>query len=199
MQGTEKKLRLSGRLPVFLLAFASLFISACERNAAELGQLRAENQALKIEIENLKREVDGGKSPEESTTPVLDLTIDELWTQRFEDSRFRAKQRLDGKTIRLTATVERVDEQSISLTGRTARVGSINVLAKLNPAYARRIHEQLANVERGQEVTMQGSFQFDKMWLEDATFVERSSGKEKVPNPISPTATPADGGPAPAK
>ncbi len=111
------------------------------------------------------------------TTPELDLTINELWTQRSEDNRYRAKQRLDAKLMRVTGSVEDISERSCSITGARSPIGPVNLTVNLSDSYAIKIQAGLVFVERGTQVSAQGRFSFDKMSLSDAVFVDRSTGR----------------------
>jgi hypothetical protein len=107
----------------------------------------------------------------------LDLSIAELWTQRFEDNQFRAKQRLDRKQIRVTGMIESVFERSVTIFGTGTRFGSVSILVQLDENYAGQIAEGLAALQKGATITVQGRFVYDKMWLQDAAIVERQTGK----------------------
>jgi len=47
----------------------------------------------------------------------------------------------------------------------------------LKEDYAARVSAQLASLEVGSNVTVQGTFQFDRIWLNDAVFVDERSGE----------------------
>ena len=136
---------------------------------------------------------------EETTAPAqhadLDLTIAELWAQRFEDNQFRAKQRLDQKQIRVTGTLDSVSDRTVTLFGTGARFGSISLLAQLDDAYIKQVMEGLAALQKGLEVTVQGRFLCDKMWLQDAAIIDRKTGKRLAAKELmalssSPSAAP---------
>lgn len=169
-------------IPSLLLsALLSCAFSACHRNSAELQALREENERLKKALLEARGETVTAEAGAKSTAPAeeadLDLSISELWTQRFGDTHFRAKQRLDQKQVRVTGMVESVTDRTVTLFGTGTRVGSVSLLVQLDEPYLKDIGEGLLELEKGALVTVQGRFVFDKMWLQDAGFVDRKTGK----------------------
>lgn len=162
-----------------LFAFVISVTAGCNRESAQLSALREENERLKRALEQARssapplQAVDGGLAPKAD----LDLSIAELWSQRFEDTPFRAKQRLDQKLIRVTALVESVSDRNVTLSGTGTRFGSVNLLIQLDDAYIKQILDGLASLQKGAQVTVQGRFLFEKMWLDSAVFVDRKTGK----------------------
>ncbi len=140
--------------------------------------LRDENVRLRAALEET-RTTSPSFNKEAVAVPVsdLDFTIAELWSQRFEDNQFRARQRLDQKQLRVTGLVESVSERSVTLFGTGTRFGSVSVFVQLEEAYIKQIAEGLGSLKKGASVTVQGQFLFDKMWLEGAFFVDRETGK----------------------
>jgi hypothetical protein len=164
-------------LAVTLLAGAT----ACRRTEAEYQKLVEENTYLREEIERLKRRGVEEKVEEKEGplvgVPDLAATIVDLWSQRFDDNEFRARQRLSGKTIRLTGAVDAVSADAIGVAGESKRFGGVRMTVNLSSGYALRISQGLAALERGAVVTVQGKFNYERMILTDAMFVDPVSGR----------------------
>lgn len=159
----------------------SIGFCGCRRTEAEYQKLVQENAYLKSEIERLNRrgveekaEEKGGASVGE---PDLAATIVDLWSQRFDDNEFRSRQRLSGKTIRLTGAVDAVAADQVGLAGVSKRFGNVHVGVNLASGYALRIRDGLAALERGTTVTVQGKFNYERMILTESTFVDQVSGR----------------------
>jgi hypothetical protein len=155
-------------------------LSACDRSLARVRELEAENKRLKEAIEAMRAKLTGEAIREErapSKAPDLKLSIDELWTQRFEDNRFRAKQRLDGKKIRISGQVDSVSSRSLTLFGKMTRFGNVSLMVQLDEQEAARVQDRLAQLESGAEVVVEGRFLFDRMWLVDAKFIDPDAAK----------------------
>lgn len=165
-----------------VIAVLPLILISCDRESAELTALREENERLKKAIEETRgtSATPTGEGAETLPASDLDLSLAELWSQRFEDNQFRARQRLDQKQMRLTGLVESVSERSVTIFGSGTRFGSVSVLVQLDDAYIKQIVEGLGALQKGAPVTVQGRFLFDKMWLESAVFVDRGTGKRLV-------------------
>lgn len=151
-------------------------MTACDRSAARVRKLEHENERLRAELRELKegspaRPDKLGHSEPAPDRADLDVTIDELWAQRFEDNKFRAKQRLDGKRIRVTGAVSGVSAGSFSLLGRNTRFGTVEMKVQMADRQSPELHRRMAELETGTEVTVEGNFLFDRMWLVEAAFV----------------------------
>ena len=158
---------------LFSMAFA---LPGCNRNAAELASLKADNERLRTEIANLRRKVGGG-SEGETTPGKADqvLGINDLWAQRFEDNGFRARQRLTDKTLRVTGVLDAISGESLSIYGvGNSRNAQMNV--NLGKNYAARIQRGLAALEKGITITVQGKFMYDRMELNEAVIVDKATG-----------------------
>jgi hypothetical protein len=162
---------------IFVVPFLLLTLSGCDRGAARIQALEAENELLKADIESLRKKLGEANTAVTAKDTNLDVSLKELWTQRFEDNQFRAKQRLDRKEIRVTGTVDGITGRSVTLIDTSARFGAITLLAQLDDDFLKQNFETLAALQKGIELTVQGRFLFDKMWLENAIFVDRKSGK----------------------
>ena len=163
-------------LRVFAALSVASVVTACDRNAAELASLKVDNERLRAELANLRRK-GGGEKDSESATGKADqvLNVNELWSQRFEDSGFRARQKLSDKTLRVTGILDGVAQDSLSIYGvGVARNAQVTV--NLDKNYAARIQAGLAALEKGVTITVQGKFMFDRMELKDATVVDKISG-----------------------
>ena len=155
-----------------------MLLSACDPHEAEIAALKADNEHLREELAQLRGKASRGKEAEtDSGKPDLTLAITELWSQRFEDSEFRSKQRLSGKTIRVTGLVDNVKGGSVALygVGKTSR--SVKMSVNLSTAYAARIHVGLAELQKGITVTVQGKFAYERMGLDESVFVDTVTGK----------------------
>lgn len=166
-------------LAVLLLgAFAG-----CRRTEAEYQKLVQENAYLRSEIERLNRRGVEEKTEEKGGgavgPPDLALTVLDLWSQRFEDVyEYRSRSRLSGKSLRVTGGAEVLSGgDSISMTGESKRFGPVQMGAHLSPGYAQRIQAGLAALERGTVVTVQGKFNYERMILVDAMFVDQTGGR----------------------
>lgn len=165
-----------------LLAIALLATACgCRRTEAEYQKLVEENTFLRAEIERLKRRGAEEKAEEKQGTvlgePDLALTLLDLWSQRFDDNEFRARQRLSGKVIRLTGAVDAVSADSIQLAAESKRFGGVRMGVNISPGYALRIDKGLAALERGTIVTVQGRFNYERMILTEAMFVDQVGGR----------------------
>ena len=170
----------AARALLLLVALAAL--PACRRSEAEYQRLVSENQHLKREIERLMhRDTDekaGVKSGEPGKeAPDLTLTIVDLWSQRFDDNGFRARQRLANKTIRITGSVQGVAAESFGLAGVSKRFGNVRLGVNLVSGYAVRIRDGIAALDQGTVVTVQGKFIYERMALSDALFVDGTTGQ----------------------
>ena len=153
-------------------------LCACDRNAAELAALKADNEHLRAELAQLRSKAHGAKEAETDPAKAdLILTINELWSQRFEDSEFRSKQRLSGKIIRVTGFVDNVTSGSVALYGTGKASRSVRMSVNLNSGYAAKIQEGLAELGKGITITVQGKFAYDRMGLDDSAFVDKATGK----------------------
>lgn len=157
---------------------AALALSGCDQNAAEIEALKADNERLRTELALLRNRTNGVQETEmQAGKADLVLGINALWSQRFEDSsEFRAKQRLAGKTIRVTGVLDNLSANAVSLSGVGTVSRSVRMSANLDPAYAIRVQEGLAALEKGATVTMQGKFAYDRMGLDESVFVDKATG-----------------------
>jgi acylphosphatase len=175
---------------LWVIFFLWLAASGCNRESAQLSALREDNERLKKALEEARsgtpasQETDSG-SPAQAD---LDLSIAELWSQRFQEIQYRAKQRLDKKLIRVTGFVENVSDRSVTIFGTGTRFGSVSLVAQLEESYIRQIETGLVSLKKGATVTVQGRFLFDKMWLENAVFVDRGTGKRLVSEDLATAA-----------
>jgi hypothetical protein len=180
-----------------ILALAAL--SGCGRSEAEYQKVLVENQQLKAELEKSSR-LGGGKGASEAgarpDAPDLDLAINELLAQRFDDTDFRARNRLADKIIRVTGSVESVLATSVILYGNSKRFGTARMTINLNGPYAVRVKAGLVSLEKGAAVTVQGKFVFDRLWLNDAVFVDKA-GRTLFSDELSALVPPPDAAPLP--
>jgi hypothetical protein len=162
---------------VLAIVFVATLLSACGRSEKEYQKLVEENARLKAQIERLTGS--GGKDPAmPSDTPELKLSMAELWQKRFEeDLDYRARKLLADKTIRMSGQVESVTDDSVSIYGSSKRFGTIRMTVQLVPGYAVRIRNGLALLEKGATVTVQGKFEYERMGIDDAVFVNPETGK----------------------
>jgi hypothetical protein len=189
------------------LGVIGLAFTSCGRSEAEYQKILAENQRLKAELATLtppaSQTVAAGEAPSPAPEPDLDVTIDELWAQRFDDNEFRSRQRLAGKTIRVAGLVDSVSDDSILLLGTTERFGNVRMKVNLNSTYLGRTRAGIASLEGGLPVTVQGTFLYDRTWLTDAVVVDRNTGqtlssseilslisRARAGAPVSPHSTP---------
>lgn len=157
---------------------AAISLCACDRNAAELAALKADNEHLRAELAQLRSKANGGKEAGGDPSKAdLILAINDLWSQRFEDSEFRSKQRLSGKIIRVTGFVDNVTSNSVALYGTAKASRSVRMSVNLNSAYAAKIQEGMAELQKGITVTVQGKFAYERMGLDESVFVDKDSGK----------------------
>ena len=163
--------------PLGLLAVMVSGLIACERVPADYEQLRAENERLKREVERLTHPFERLDRGSPDLTEVVELSLKELWSQRFEETKLRAKMNLDQKILRVTGNVETVRDRSLALYGNTTRFGRMKMEVQLEDGYAGQVQDGLAALHRGIPVTVQGKFVYESMWLTEATFVESASGK----------------------
>jgi hypothetical protein len=157
-------------------------LPGCRRTEAEYQKLAAENEYLRGEVERLnKRDFTEKGDPKAASPngdgPDLTLTVVDLFSQRFDDNEFRAKQRLANKVIRLSGGVDAVSADGIGIAGVSKRFGNVRIGVNLTSGYAMRIRDGLAALERGTIVTVQGKFLYDRMTLSDALFVDASTGR----------------------
>ena len=175
-------------LPIVRCTAAAVLVftlPGCDRSAAQIAVLKAENERLKAELAQLRPKPNGSKEGENQPGKAdLILDISELWSQRFEDNEFRAKQRLSGKTIRVTGLVDGVNGQTISMFGVGKVSRSVRMSANLESTHAAKIQEGLASLEKGATVTVQGKFAFDRMGLDDSTFADKETGRTLTPAEI---------------
>ncbi len=168
------------RHAISLVVIASFaLLPGCGRRESDFQKLLHENEQLKAELEKLRQSNPGAKAGKgETAAPAdLDVEINALWTQRFDDNEFRSRQRLADKALRVTGAVDSVTESSISLIGDSKRFGSVRMTVNFNPAYASKSRAGLTSLERGLEVTVQGKFVYERTSLTDAVFVDRKTGK----------------------
>ena len=160
----------------FVLAILFLPMAGCDRE--KIHALEAENAELRAELAIEHKKHSGGENTSVAENVTLDLSLKDLWSQRFEDStEFRARQRLNQKEIRVTGLVQSVDEHSVTLFDTGARFGAVSLVAQVDDNFLTQNAEGLASLKKGATVTVQGRFAFDKMRLEGAVFVDRKSGK----------------------
>ncbi len=183
---------LSHRLLAVLLAGA---LSSCGKSEAEYQRLLEENERLKMDIEQMKLKLSdkapGKQTDVRSDQPDLDLNIVDLWSQRFEDTPYRSKQKLSDKVIRLTAIIENVSDTAITLTGASKRFQNIHMTANLESTYATKVQEGLTAIERGMTVTLQGRFLYERMGLSAAEFVDKATGRTLNSEDLAALARPA--------
>jgi len=170
------------RVPRALLAATLLLaLPGCRRTEAEYQKLAGENAYLRTEIERLTQRQAAEKTQEKEGVspgkPDLNVTLVDLWSQRFDDNEFRARQRLSGKLIRLTGAVDGVAADSISIAGESKRFGGVHMTVNLAAGYALRIRDGLAALERRSVVTVQGKFNYERMILTEAVFVDQAGGR----------------------
>lgn len=160
---------------VVALSLASA-VTGCDRNAAELVSLKADNERLRAEIANLRRKASGAKDPESAAgKPDQILSVSDLWTQRFEDHEFRARQRLSDKTLRITGILDGISGGNVLLYG-VGKSRNVQVSVNLEKGYAARIEDGLDALEKGVTITVQGKLLYDRMELNDATIVDKATG-----------------------
>jgi len=163
-----------------LASVVSLSLVGCNRDSEKVRALQAENERLSKALAAIQAgSVGAGRENLASDGKAdLNLSITQLWKQRFEDDNpFRARQRLDQKRIRVTGDVSNISERTVTLSGTGTRLGSVNLHAQLDDAFLKQFMNALASLQKGMSVTIQGRFVFDKMTLEDAIFVDPISGK----------------------
>ena len=164
-----------GNVAVLAAAFA---LSGCDQGAAEIAALKEENEHLRSELAQLRNKANGVKEAETPTGKAdLTLGINELWTQRFEGNEFRAKQRLSDKTIRVTGLVDSISGNTVLLYGTGSAARSVRMSVNLSSAYAAKIQDGLAELEKGLTVTMQGKLAYERMGLDESVFVDKATGK----------------------
>ena len=180
-----------------ILLFA---LPGCERRTPEEAALKAENEKLKAKLAQ-PRGTPGGAKEAGSHPGKADLVLDinELWNQRFGDNDFRAKQRLSGKTIRVTGLFDGVSRETVSLYGSAKISLNVRLNAHLENTHASKLQDALASFEKGAAVTLQGKFAFDRMGLDDAIFVNKATGATLTPAEVLALANQGVGGPAPAE
>lgn len=168
-------------LRLLLPLLLALGVTGCRRSEAEYQKLVQENAYLRTEIERLKKRNAEEDSEEKKGvppgTPDLKVTLVDLWSQRFDDNEFRARQRLSNKLIRLTAAVDGVSADAVNLAGESKRFGNVRMNVHLADGYALRIRDGLAALERGTVVTVQGKFNYERMILTEASFVDQAGGR----------------------
>ena len=160
---------------VFVALSVGSIVTGCDRNAAELASLKADNERLRAELANLRRKGGGEKDSESAAgKPEQILDVNELWSQRFEEGGFRARQKLSDKALRVTGILDGVSQDSLSIYGVGVARNSLTV--SLDKNYAARIQTGLAALEKGVTITVQGKFLFDRYELKDAVVVDKVSG-----------------------
>ena len=151
-------------------------LSGCDRNAVEMASLKADNDHLRAEIANMRRKASGAKDPEAvAGKPDQILGINELWTQRFEDNEFRARQRLTDKTLRVTGILDGISGGNLVLYG-VGKSRNVQISVNLERGYANRIQDGLATLEKGVTITVQGKLMYERMELNEATVVDKTTG-----------------------
>ena len=159
---------------VFFVAFAAFF-TGCDPQSAEMAALKAENDRLRAELANLRGKPIGTISESTGGKPDLILEFNELWNQRFEDNEFRARQRLADKVLRVTGILDGISRENLLLYG-LGRSKNVRISVNLEKAYASKIQDGLAALERGVTLTVQGRFAYDRMELNDSMIVDKATG-----------------------
>ena len=174
---------------LFFAASAAV-LTGCGPKEPDYQKVLQENERLRAELAKGGKETapSGKKAGAIVAVPDLDVDINTLWTQRFDDNEFRSRQRLSGKTIRVTGAVDSVSDGSLSLLGNSKRFGSVRMTVNFTPVYAARSRKGLASLERGLPVTVQGSFIYERTCLSDAVIVDRKSGRELSSDEIAESA-----------
>lgn len=151
-------------------------LPACDRNAAALASLKADNERLRAEIANLRRKGSGGADADSTSgKPDHILGINELWSQRFEDNEFRSRQRLTDKVVRVTGILDNLSAEGLSIYGvGKSRNAQLSVILEKN--FAAKIPDGLAALEKGITITVQGKFKYDRMELHEAAIVDKATG-----------------------
>ncbi len=125
---------------------------------------------------NLRRKLSGEEEPKASSSqPDMVLEINDLWTQRFEDNEFRARQRLSGKILRVTGLLDTITGESMFLYG-VGKTRDVRMTASLERVYSSKIQAGLATLEKGVTLTVQGKFVYDRVELSDALIVDKATG-----------------------
>ena len=189
---------------VFVALSAGSIVTGCDRNAAELASVKADNERLRAELANLRRKGGGEKDSEPASgKPEQILDVSELWSQRFEEGGFRARQKLSDKALRVTGILDGISQDSLSIYGVGVARNSLTV--SLDKNYAARIQTGLAALEKGVTITVQGKFLFDRYELKDAVVVDKVSGTPLTTKdlqefvPAVPVAAPGKSPSAPSK
>jgi hypothetical protein len=163
------------------LAIALLALASCGRSEADYQKLLDENARLKAELAKLTAAADqaqaGDRDGNAAPGPNLDVNIDDLWAQRFDDNQFRSRERLADKVLRVTGQIDSTSENSLTLLGTTPKFGNFRMRVNLKDEYAQKMTTELASLEVGSTVTVQGTFIFDRNWLNDAVFVDKRTGQ----------------------
>ena len=79
--------------------------------------------------------------------------------------------------IRITGLVDSISGNTVLLYGAGNSARSVRIGVNLSSAYAAKIQEGLAELEKGLTVTMQGKFAYDRMSLDESVFVDKATGK----------------------
>lgn len=154
----------------------TLVVGGCDQKAGEIAALKAENDRLRNEIATLRGEPGGVKKPETVPgKPDMTLAFNDLYMQRFDDNEFRARQRLAGKTLRVTGIMDGMSGESLTIYG-LGKSRNVHMTVILEKSYAPKIQNGLAALEKGVTLTVQGKFGFDRMELLDATIMDNASG-----------------------
>ena len=181
---------------MLVLTFA---VGGCDRNAAELAALKADNDRLRAEIANLRQQAGGVKKAETVPgKPDMILGFNDLYQQRFDDNEFRARQRLSGKTLRVTGLMDGMSGESLTIYG-VGKSRNVRMTVNLERSHAARIQDGLAALEKGVTLTVQGKFGFDRMELLEATIVENTSGNPMTTEQLQSLGQVAPGGPPPSE
>jgi hypothetical protein len=165
-------------VPALFVAIAFSGLISCERAPADYNALRAENHRLKAQLERLSHSSEQSSKRGAEMEKAVELSIKDLWSQRFEDTRLRAKTNLDQKLLRVTGNIDSVHDRSVSLYGNATRFGRESLQVQLDDDYAANVQDGLAALTKGVPVTVQGRFVFESNWLTRAKFVDSKSGKQ---------------------
>lgn len=160
-------------LTTLALVFAA---GGCDRKAGELAALKADNEHLRAELAHLREQAEGGKKTEAAPgKPDMILNFNDLYRQRFDDNEFRARQRLSGKTLRVTGIMDGMSGESLTLYG-VGKSRNVRMTVNLERSHAAKIQDGLAALEKGVTLTVEGKFGFDRMELLEAAIVDSTSG-----------------------
>lgn len=190
--------RFQGLCRCVVMLGLTLVVGGCDQKAAEIAALKAENERLRSELANLRSEASGVKKPETASgKPDMILTFNELYSQRFDDNEFRARQRLSGKTLRVTGIADGVSGESLTIYG-VGKSRNVRMTVNLEKSHAAKIQDGLAALEKGVTLTVQGKFGFDRMELLEASIVDNASGNPMTTEQLQALGQVAPGGVPPS-